>query len=157
MRLHRPSPSGGGQGGGLARQRGQALLVVLGFVAALLLVVWAALTLASGAFLGQGSVRADTRTTYALDSGLAYAIEINDSAAKGAGCINNAGNFPLAYSSGTMTVSVTITAAPGCKPGKPTYNINVAATGTNRQLNAQIASSNAGKKASWTINWEAYQ
>ncbi|MEA2635838.1 MAG: hypothetical protein QOH92_2605 [Chloroflexota bacterium] len=141
----------------LARQRGQALLVVLGFVAALLLIVWAALTLASGAFLGQGSVRADTRTTYALDAGLAYAIEANDSAAKGAGCVNTAGTFPLAYSSGTITVSVTITAAPGCKVGKPTYNITVTATGTNRQLNAQIASSNAGKKASWTINYEAFQ
>ena len=75
----------------LARQRGQALLVVLGFVAALLLIVWAALTLASGAFLGQGSVRADTRSTYALDSGLAYAIQTNDSAAKGAGCTNTGG------------------------------------------------------------------
>jgi hypothetical protein len=33
----------------------------------------------------------------------------------------------------------------------------VTAAGTNRQLSAQIASSNAGKKASWAINWEAYQ
>jgi hypothetical protein len=33
----------------------------------------------------------------------------------------------------------------------------VTASGTSRQLNAQISSSNAGKKASWTINWEAYQ
>jgi hypothetical protein len=141
----------------LNRQRGQALLVVLGFVAALLLIVWAALTLASGAFLGQGSVRADTRSTYALDSGLAYAIEINDSAAKGAGCINTTGSFPLAYSTGTITVTVTMTASAGCKPKKPTYDVNVSATGTNRQLHAQIASSNAGKKATWTINWEAYQ
>jgi hypothetical protein len=141
----------------LNRQRGQALLVVLGFVAALLLIVWAALTLASSAFLGQGSVRADTRTTSALDSGLAYAIEINDSAAKGVGCINTSGSFPLAYSTGTITVTATMTAAPGCKVNKPTYNVNVTATGTNRQLNAQIASSNAGKKATWTINWEAYQ
>jgi hypothetical protein len=133
------------------------LLVVLGFVAALLLIVWAALTLASGAFLGQGSVRADTRSTFALDAGLAYAIEANDSAAKGAGCINTAGTFPLAYSSGTITVTVTVTAAPGCKPGKPTYNVNVTATGSSRQLSAQIASSNAGKKATWTINWEQYQ
>lgn len=141
----------------LAGQRGQALLVVLGFVAALLLIVWAALTLASGAFLGQGSVRADTRTTYALDSGLAYAIEVNDSAAKGAGCLNTSSSFPLAYSSGTITVTATITAAPGCKVNKPTYNVVVTATRTNRQLNAQISSSNAGKKATWTINWEQYQ
>jgi hypothetical protein len=141
----------------LARQRGQALLVVLGFVAALLLIVWAALSLASGAFLGQGNVRADTRTTYALDAGLAYAIEANDSAAKGAGCIDTSGNFTLLYSTGTVTVSVTMTHAPGCKVSKPTYNIMVTATGTSRVLTAQIASSNAGKKASWTINWEQYQ
>jgi hypothetical protein len=141
----------------LDRQRGQALLVVLGFVAALLLIVWAALSLASGAFLGQGNVRADTRETYALDAGLAYAIETNDSAAKGAGCLNTSANFPQAYSSGTITVTVTVTAAPGCKVNKPIYNIVVTASGTNRQLNAQIASSNAGKKATWTINYEAYQ
>jgi hypothetical protein len=141
----------------LSRQRGQALLVVLGFVAALLLIVWAALSLASGAFLGQGNVRADTRTTYALDAGLAYAIEANDSAAKGAGCIDTAGNFTLVYGTGTITVNVTMTHALGCKVGKPTYNITVTASGTNRVLTAQIASSNAGKKASWTITYEAYQ
>jgi hypothetical protein len=141
----------------LNRQRGQALLVVLGFVAALLLIVWAALALASSAFLGQGTVRADTRTTSALDSGLAYAIEVNDSAAKGVGCINTSGSFPLAYSTGTITVTATMTAAPGCKVNKPIYNITVTTTGTNRQLSAQIASSNAGKKGTWTINWEAYQ
>jgi hypothetical protein len=140
----------------LNRQRGQALLVVLGFVAALLLIVWAALTLASGAFLGQGSVRADTRTTSALDSGLAYAIEINDSAAKGVGCIDtNPPNLTLPYASGAITVVVVIKAAPGCKVNKPTYNVTVTASG--HQLTAQIASSNAGKKATWTINWEAYQ
>jgi hypothetical protein len=141
----------------LAGQSGQALLVVLGFVAALLLIVWAALSLASGAFLGQGSIRADTRTTYALDSGLAYAVEVNDSAAKGIGCVNTTSSFPLAYSTGTITVTATITAAPGCKVNKPTYNVNVIATGTNRQLNAQVQSSNAGKKATWSINWVAYQ
>jgi hypothetical protein len=139
----------------LNRQRGQALLVVLGFVAALLLIVWAALTLASDAFLGQGSVRADTRTTSALDSGLAYAIEVNDSAAKGVGCIDTNPSFTLPYTSGTITVFVAIVHAPGCKVNKPTYNVTVTASG--HQLTAQIASSNAGKKATWTINWEAYQ
>src|SRR4029077_4842051 len=94
----------------LARQRGQALLVVLGFVAALLLIVWAALTLASGAFLGQGSVRADTRNTYALDAGSASALQTNDSAAKGAGCsVTPPANFPLNYGSTTITVTVAIT------------------------------------------------
>jgi hypothetical protein len=141
----------------LARQRGQALLVVLGFVAALLLIVWAALTLASGAFLGQGSVRADTRNIYALDAGLAYAIQTNDSAAKGTGCgLPTSTNFLLNYGTTTITVTVTITATIGCKVGKPSYTVNVN-TGTSRQLTAQISSSNAGKKASWTIDWEQYQ
>ncbi len=153
-----PPPLGEGRGGGLARQRGQALLVVLGFVAALLLIVWAALTLASGAFLGQGSVRTDTRNTYALDAGLAYAIQVNDSAAGGGGCNNTSGRFTLPYSSGTITVNVTMTAIPGCKPKKPSYNVTVTAPGaTTHQLNAQISSSNAGKKASWAVNWEAFQ
>jgi hypothetical protein len=142
----------------LARQRGQALLVVLGFVAALLLIVWAALTLASGAFLGQGNVRTDTRSTFALDAGLAYAIENEDFKIKGAGCAPDLPwQFPLNYSSGTITVSMQATATPGCKPGKPSYTVVVTATGTSRQLNAQISSSNAGKKASWKINWEQYQ
>jgi hypothetical protein len=158
MRFKFPPPLGEGQGGGLQGQRGQALLVVLGFVAALLLLVWAALTLASGAFLGQGNVRTDTRNTYALDAGLAYAIQANDSAAGGGGCNNTSGSFTLSYSSGTITVNVTMTAIPGCKPKKPTYNVTVAAPGaTTRQLSAQISSSNAGKKATWTITWEQFQ
>jgi hypothetical protein len=110
----------------LARQRGQALLVVLGFVAALLLIVSAALSLASGAFLGQGNVRADTRSTFALDAGLAYAIENEDFKIKGIGCgADLPWTFPLNYSSGTITVKVQATAWPGCKPGKPSYLIKV--------------------------------
>jgi len=141
----------------LARQRGQALLVVLGFVAALLLIVWAALSLASGAFLGQGNVRADTRATYALDSGIAFAIENEDFKVKGVGCaVDPQWTYLQNYSSGTITVKVQATATPGCKPGKPSYLINVQ-TGAGRQLNAQISSSNGGKKASWTIDWEQYQ
>ena len=142
----------------LAGQRGQALLVVLGFVAALLLVVWAALTLASGAFLDQGSVRADTRSTFALDAGVAYAIANEDFKVKGAGCTPDLPwQFPLNYSSGTITVFMQATATPGCKPGKPSYKVVVTTTATSRQLTAQVSSSNAGKKASWTIDWEAYQ
>jgi hypothetical protein len=140
----------------LAAQRGQGLLLVLAFVAAFLLVVWAALTLASAAFLNLNGTRSDTRHTYALDAGLAYAIETNDSAAKGAGCQNTNGSFPLVYGSTTITVNVTVTAVIGCKTNKPSYTVNVQA-GSGRQLNAQISSSNAGKKASWAINWEAYQ
>jgi hypothetical protein len=142
----------------LARQRGQGLLLVLAFIAAFLLVIWAALTLASAAFLNLNGTRSDTQHTYALDAGLAYAIETNDSAAKGAGC-NPTGptTFPLAYGSTTITVTVTSTPIIGCKLGKPSYTIIVTASGTSRQLNAQISSSNAGKKASWVVDWEAFQ
>ncbi len=139
-------------------ERGQGLLLVLAFVAVFLLVVWAALTLASAAFLNLSGVRSDTQHTYALDAGLQYAIETNDSAAKGAGCTTILGSkFPLTYGSTTIWVTVNITAIPGCKPAKPSYTVNVLATGTSRQLNAQISSSNAGKKASWVVNWEAFQ
>lgn len=142
----------------LARQRGQALLIVLAFVAAFLVLIAAGLWLASGAFLDLASVKADTRSTYALDGGLAYSIETNDSAAKGSGCNPTPStSFPLAYGSTTMTVTVAITPVPGCKPKKPAYTVKVTASGTRRQLNAQISSSNAGKKASWIVNWEAFQ
>jgi len=140
----------------LSAQRGQGLLLILAFVAAFLLVVWAALTLASAAFLNLNGTRSDTQHTYALDAGLAYAIETNDSAAKGAGCQNTNGSFPLVYGSTTIMVAVTVTAVPGCKTNKPSYTVNVQA-GSGRQLNAQISSSNAGKKATWAIDWEAYQ
>ena len=141
----------------LTGQRGQGLLLVLAFVAVFLLVVWAALTLASAAFLNLSGVRSDTQHTYALDAGLAYAIEVNDSAAKGTGCNPvTPPNLLLNYGSTTITVTVTITPVIGCKPGKPSYLVNVQA-GSGRQLNAQISSSNAGKKASWSIDWEAFQ
>jgi hypothetical protein len=140
------------------QEDGQALLIVMTFVAAFLLVVSAALWMVSGAFLNLSTVKADTETTYALDAGVAYAIEINDSAAKGAGC-NPTGptTFPLTYGASTITVTVSITPIVNCKTGKPSYTVNVQASGTSRQLNAQLSSSNAGKKASWVINWEAYQ
>jgi hypothetical protein len=141
----------------LTAQRGQGLLLVLAFVAVFLLIVWAALTLASAAFLNLSGVRSDTQHTYALDAGLAYAIEVNDSAAMGTGCNPlTPPNLLLNYGSTTITVTVTITPVIGCKPGKPSYLVNVQA-GTGRTLNAQISSSNAGKKASWVINWEAFQ
>ena len=141
----------------LPGQRGQGLLLVLAFVAVFLLVVWAALTLASAAFLNLTGVRSDTQHTYALDAGLAFAIGTNDSAAKGTGCGKTSGSFPLAYGATTITVTATSTPVVGCKTGKPSYTVLVRASGTSRQLNAQISSSNAGKKASWVINWEAFQ
>jgi hypothetical protein len=142
----------------LAHQRGQALLIVLAFVAAFLLIISAALWLASGAFLSLEAVKADTRNTYALDAGLAYAIETNDSATKGSGC-NSTGpsTFNLTYGTSAITVTVTTTPVVGCKTGKPSYTVAVAANSTSRKLNAQISSSNAGKKASWRVDWEAFQ
>lgn len=140
----------------LSWQRGQALLIVMTFVAAFLLVVVAALWLASGAFLGLSSIKTDTQTTYALDSGLAYAIETNDSAAKGSGC--NPTTPPaltFTYGSRTINVAVNINPIVGCKTGKPSYGVTVA--GGGRQLNAQISSSNAGKKSSWVVDWESFQ
>ena len=141
----------------LSRQRGQALLIVLAFVAAFLLLISAALWLASGAFLSLEGVKTDTENTYALDAGLAYAIETNDSAAKGAGCNPTTGQFPLSYGATTITLTVTTTPIANCKTQKPSYTVNVKANTTNRQLNARISSSNAGKKASWSVNWEAFQ
>jgi len=141
----------------LTGQRGQGLLLILVFIAAFLLVVWAALTLASGAFLNLNGVRTDTRETYALDAGLAYAIETNDSAAKGVGCQITSGSFQLPYGATTITVTATSTPVLGCKTKKPTYTVLVQATGTSRTLTAQISSSNAGKKATWAINWEAFR
>lgn len=139
-------------------QRGQALLLVLAFVAAFLLIAWAALSLASGAFLSLNSVRSDTRSTYALDAGLAYAIEMEDEKVKGIGCTPDVPQtLSLPYSSGTITVTVSPSPAPGCKTNKPSYLVTVTASGTARRLNAQFSSSNAGKKASWAIDWAAYQ
>jgi hypothetical protein len=138
-------------------QRGQGLLLVLVFVAAFLLVVWAALTLASGAFLNLSGVLKDTKETYALDAGLAYAIETNDSAAKGAGCQTTTSSFQLPYATTTITVTATSTPVVGCKTNKPAYTVLIQATGTTRTLTAQISSSNGGKKATWAINWESFQ
>lgn len=143
MRLH-PGPG----------ERGQALLIVLVFIAAFLLVLWAGLTLASAAFLSLGSVRADTRNTYALDAGVEYAIEISDASVKSQGCTNNLGNR---LTLGGATVNVDVTAAPGCKTNKPTYGVTVINLAGGEQLSAQIRSSNGGKKASWIVDWEAYK
>lgn len=136
------------------RQRGQALLVILVFVAAFLIVLWAALTLASAAFLGLSSVRADTRSTYALDAGVEYAIQLEDASAKALGCTSDLGKQLVL---GAVTVNVDVTPVAGCKTNKPTYTVQVTNLAGGRLLNAQIRSSNAGKKASWIIDWEAYQ
>ena len=142
------------------RQRGQALLLVLVFVAAFLLLVWAALSLASSGFLVLTNVRADTRATYALDAGLAFAIELEDDKFKPLGCTPDLNKpFTLPYSTGDITVTLNVTPSAGCKPPKPTYDVQITlpAAVSTRSLSAQIHSSNAGKKGSWLVNWEQYQ
>jgi hypothetical protein len=141
-------------------QRGQALLLVLIFVAAFLLLVWAALKLSSSGFLALTSVRADTRATYALDAGLAFAIDLEDAKFKALGCTSDLNRqFTLPYSSGNITVTLNVTPSAGCKSSKPTYDVQVTlpASVSTRSLAAQIHSSNAGKKGSWLVNWDQYQ
>ncbi len=135
------------------RQRGQALLVVLAFVAAFLLLVWAALTIASAAFLGLGTVRADTRTTYALDAGIAYAMQVIDDK-NGNGCnAPRTSTVTLNYPSGPITVSVGIRKGSQCHGNGATWNITVTATGTNRSLTALITE----LTTSSVVTWESYQ
>ena len=137
----------------LGRQRGQALLVVLAFVAAFLLLVWAALTIASAAFLGLGTVRADTRTTYALDAGIAYAMQVIDDK-NGNGCnAPRTNTLTLNYPSGPITVNVGIRKGSLCHGNGATWNITVTATGTNRSLTALITE----VTTSSVVTWESYQ
>lgn len=139
-------------------QQGQALLLILVFVAAFLLVVWAGLTLASAGFLALNGVRDDTRKTYALDAGVDYAIQLEDFAGPAVGCNSNLGQrLTLPYASGGITINVDITPVTGCKKPKPTYTVVVTNIAGGRQLTAVISSSNAGKKSSWTVTSEMYQ
>jgi hypothetical protein len=137
----------------LARQRGQALLVVLAFVAAFLLLVWAALTLASAAFLGLGTVRADTRATYALDAGVAYAMQVIDDK-NGNGCnAPRTSTFTLNYPSGPIAVTVGIRKGAQCHGNGAIWNVTVTATGTNRSLTALITEVNTSS----VVTWESFQ
>ena len=135
-------------------ESGQALLLVLVFVAAFLILIWAALTLASAAFLAQSSVTADTRSTYALDAGLDYAVEVID-IKHGNGC--NAPGAPaplvLSYPTGNITVSVNITKPNPCHVNGVTYNVTVTASGTSRKLVGLVNDNNG----TTTISWQAYQ
>jgi len=137
----------------LARQRGQALLLVLAFVAAFLLLVWAGLTLASAAFLGLGTVRADTQATYALDGGLDYAMQVIDDK-NGNGCnAPRTSTLTLNYPSGPITVNVGIRKGSQCHGNGATWNVTVTATGTNRSLTALVTEVNSAS----VVTWESYQ
>jgi len=134
-------------------QRGQALLIVLVFVAAFLLVVAAALRLASTGFLSLGEVQADTRSTYALDAGVPFAMEYL--VVQGKPCTGAITPPPLTipYPSGTTTVNVSVTPAPICDSGPPTWDLTVTASSTSRQLKAEVVL-NGGL---WSITWESFQ
>jgi hypothetical protein len=135
-----------------SRQSGQALLLVLVFVAAFLLLTWAALSLASGAFLTLSAVQSDTRETYALDAGVAAAIEYID-LKKGLGCNRpQVPTFSLPYPT-AISVTTTITKTKSCGGLSGVWDISVSATGTNRTLTAEIAQTNGN----WTITAESYQ
>ncbi len=136
------------------RQRGQALLLVLVFVAAFLLLTWAGLTLAAASFLDLSSVQADTRATVALDAGLAYGMEALD-LKNGNGC--NVPRVPaplvLNYPSGPITVNITITKGNPCRGNGATFTFHVSSPSTNHTLDALITQSNNVM----VITWERFQ
>ncbi len=138
----------------LKPQRGQALLLVLTFLAAFLFLIWAALTLASSAFLNLNSIQADTRHTYALDAGVDFFIELARNTAGNPCTKAIGGTFTLTYPTTSETVTVTKTgAAPGCSRFAPVLDLQVTSSSTSRILTAEVALVGTG----WTVNWESYQ
>ena len=135
-------------------QDGQGLLLVLVFLAAFLLLIWASLRLASDAFLGLSAVQADTRNTYALDAGLSYGLEYAHLTATRCVAVNPPA-LSLAYAP-AVTVTVRMTIPAGCTAANPIYNLTVTATGTPRRVLAQIYRSNVAPNP-WLVRWEAYQ
>jgi len=132
-----------------AAQRGQALLVVLVFLAAFLLITWAGLSLASGAFLGLNAVRTDTRSTYALDAGLAYAMYAIDTK-NGNGCnAPKTSGVALNYPGGPITLNVGIVKGNPCRGNGATWNVTVTANGTNRTLTALVTEQNLQPLVTW--------
>lgn len=137
----------------LNRQRGQALLVVLAFVAVFLLIVWAALALASAAFLSVNSVRADTRNTYALDAGLAYGMEVIDDK-NGNGCnAPGTSNLTLTYPNTSIVVTTKITKGHPCHGNGASWNLTITANSTSRSLAALVTEVNGTS----VVTWEAFQ
>jgi hypothetical protein len=139
------------------RQGGQALLLVLVFLAAFLLLIWAALRLASGAFLRQASVQSDTRETYALDAGIAYGLQYVRAVGPLCGPFNPPA-FTLNYPTGNVTVTVIMTAPATCTAANPVSDIKVTATGISRILRAELVQNPPGGAGNpWMVRWQAYQ
>ena len=139
------------------RQRGQALLLVLVFMAAFLVLIAAALRLASDSFLRQSSVVANTRETYELDAGIAYGMEYARLVGRLCAATFNPPTFTLNYPTGNVTVTVTMTAPPTCTNANPVSDVRVTATGTSRSVRARLVQNPPGGANPWTIAWEAYQ
>ncbi len=135
------------------RQLGQGLLVILVFLAAFLLLIWASLRLAGDAFLGLSAVQADTRNTYALDAGVAYGLEYAHLTATTCVAVSPP-SLRLNYAQ-PITVTVLMTIPAGCTAANPAYNLTVT-DGSSRRVLAQIYRSNVAPKP-WLVRWEAYQ
>jgi len=134
-------------------QLGQGLLVVLIFLAAFLLLIWASLRLAGDAFLGLSAVKADTRNTYALDAGVAYGLEYAHLTARTCRAVRPP---PLALNyAPVITVTVLMTIPAGCTAANPVYNLTVTDSSSRRVL-AQIYRSNVAPNP-WLVRWEAYR
>jgi hypothetical protein len=136
------------------RQGGQALLLVLVFMAAFLILTWAGLTLAAASFLDLSSVQADTRATLALDAGLAYGMEALD-LKKGNGCNAPAvpGPLVLNYPSGAITVNITITKGSPCKGNGANFSYHVSSPSTSHTLDALVTQTGGVM----VITWEHFQ
>lgn len=134
------------------RQGGQALLLVLVFVAGFLILSWAGLTLAASSFLDLSSIQADTRTTEALDAGLAYGMEAFRFNGAPCGLPAIPGPLRLAYPSGTITVNVTDARVLPCNPARPSFQFHVSSPSTSHSLDAQVTRMGAGM----LINWERF-
>jgi hypothetical protein len=139
------------------RQRGQALLLVLVFLAAFLVLIAAALRLASASFLRQSSVVTDTRETYALDAGVAYGMEYARFIGRFCTPSFNPPTFTLNYPTGNVTVTVAMTAPATCTNANPVSDVRVTATGTARTVRARLVQNPPGGANPWTIAWQAYQ
>ncbi len=120
------------------RQAGQALLIVLAFLAAFTLILWAAAFFASGSFQVQRAVAADTRATYAVDAalqwGLAY-IRINSLT-----CAAGTVSPPIPSPGPTVNgypATVTISPDATCTVGAPVFNLTAQAG--PRSGTAQVA------------------
>jgi hypothetical protein len=134
-------------------------LLVLVFVAAYLLLVWSALKLASGAFLSLSSVQADTRSTYALDAGVAYGLGYVRLNGTPCGPVT-APAFVLPYPT-PITVNVSISVPASCDPNQSqVYDLVVTASGTSRTLRAEVTQSQQGQGQGgnqWVMAWESFQ